>query len=254
MSSESIPGAPHRTAPSRRVVGLALGVMAAGLAGCPPATDFANGAGGVPIYQAFNFDTLRTWEFLSNAPFTEIDYRLQARQLDGVEEIGGQDVHTIEFQYDCIRNTSEEAGDCADQGLEATVAFTWRISASLGDGVLFHGHGDTTFDPPVKLADAQMLEGDTVSSSSGGIDYTATYVDRIPCPATNFWPDPDSRADCYQIQVDAEGGDSPIAGTWYVANRFMVPAFQPGGSGELDTDGETTGPPTWALVKFSEAE
>jgi len=217
-----------------------LMTVAALAAGCNDNAfkDQQGGAGGVPIFQAFNFSTVRTWTFLSDEG--SLGYRLQARQIEGSEEIGGQDVYTVEFQYDCVNNTQ---GDCADNQLEGTVATTWKLSSSLGEGVLWHQLGETTFDPPVQIAEARMLEGDTVTSESDGVTYTSEYVDLIPCPAENYWPDPESRADCYHLQVTADG-DADLVGNYYIAQRFTFAAFQQGGDSE----------PTWELLGFDEAE
>lgn len=181
-------------------------------------------ASGAPIYQAFDFDTLRTWAFISDDD--ALDYRLRARQLPDPEDVDGEDVHTIEFQYDCINDRGDGTDtSCAARELEGTQAFAWAMSSSLGEGVLVHRFSDTVFDPPVQLAEGRMLKGESVTSSSGGVDYTATYVDVLPCPAERFWPDPDNRAECYQIDLTASG-PSPIAGTYYVAARFTYPAFR----------------------------
>lgn len=217
-----------------------LAMVAAIAAGCGNSDfDDANGsARGDQIFQAFNFSTRRTWTYLSDDG--SLGYRLQARQLDGSEDVDGKDVYSIEFQYDCIQNTQ---GSCADQELEGTVATTWKFSSSLGDGVLWHAVGDTVFDEPVLLADARMLEGDTVTSEADGVSYTSTYVEQAPCPAENYWPDPDSRADCYHLSLTADG-ESPIVGEYWVTQRFMFAAYQQG-----DGDAET-----WELLGFGEIE
>lgn len=209
--------------PARLTLSLVLtGVM---VAGCDPVfTDGGSSASGSPIFQAFDFDTLRTWTFLTDDE--SVDYRLRARQLPDPEDVNGEDVHTIEFQYDCINDRGDGSGtSCAERELEATVAFSWAMSSSLGEGVLVHRFSDTVFDPPVQLAEGRMLKGASVTSSSGGVDYTSTFTDVVPCPAERFWPDPDNRAECFQIDVVASG-PSPVAGTYYAASRFTYPAFR----------------------------
>lgn len=269
--------------------------VVAGLAGCGE-RDLSSGARGVPIFQTYEFTTMRSWGFLAQqGQAAGFDYRLRGDSLscfddascvcteDGedkaslsdsekdacrgrpsVVRVDGEDVYAIRFRYNCIRDvcvtdepvdtggipdTDAEDTDASDtdadgddggsgsvggglgedscgcRGLQGQEAFTWRLSSSLANGVRFHGHGDTTFDPPVTLAAARMLRGDTVTSESGGITYTATFEEQELCPAEAYWPDENNRAECYRVKLDASG-PSPIAGTYWSTRRFLVPVFQ----------------------------
>jgi len=173
-------------------------------------------------------------------PILDVPQSLSIVTLEEIERQGFTSLGDIVNYTPGVNNTQ---GDCADNQLEGTVATTWKLSSSLGEGVLWHQLGETTFDPPVQIAEARMLEGDTVTSESDGVTYTSEYVDLIPCPAENYWPDPESRADCYHLQVTADG-DADLVGNYYIAQRFTFAAFQQGGDSE----------PTWELLGFDEAE
>lgn len=181
---------------------------------------------GDQIYKAYPFDALREWTF--QADDTTIPYRLEARQLEGFEEIGDEAVYTLEFLYACFNDTGvcEDADDNGTEDIEGEVAFTWRMSATRRAGVLFHAIDDTTFDPPVAIADGDMLVGDEVVTTSGGITYTATYEGEETCPAPGLWPEVETRPDCFKNVVDDGGVESPVGGTYWATTRVSLTAFQ----------------------------
>lgn len=213
------------------------------LIGCEPA-DLPKQ--GFPMYQLFQYDTLRTWAWASDDP--TIPYLKLGAQREETEKEEGTDIpiYAIDFTADCFNNTGVCEADTTEGGLrdyEEGILDTWKLSTEVVKGVRIHEAGGVVFDPPVKLADGMMeFKASTTPMESGGVTYTSTYDADELCPAESYWPDESTRPNCYKLVLDDGGADSAVAGSYWVVKNFGLIAF----SRDIDNGA------MWSIKEFAD--
>lgn len=208
----------------------------------PPLT----GYDGAPIYQLFQYDTIRTWTWQStdtSIPFKMIGTQREETEKEDVTDI---QIYAIDFTADCFNNGGVCEADSDGTGLrdyEEGIHDTWKLSTEVVKGVRFHEAGGVVFDPAVKAWDGTMLIKEQTSGvESGGVSYTGEYAADELCPAQSFWPDETTRPMCYKLTLDDGGADTPIAGSYWVVKGFGVIAF----SRDIDNGA------TWTISDFDD--
>lgn len=183
----------------------------------------------------FPFDGERTWEFASTD--TSLEYRLIATLDSEFEQgMGGSvSVYTVSYERKC----ANDAGSCTDGWVRDI-----RWSSNGGEGILIWGYedgsGSVAFDPPVMLADAEMLADQTVTTTTGGATWTSTFhgLDTCPVTWTSEWG-----ARCTHFDLDDGGANHAIAGEYWAITQYNVVAFQlAGDSGVWQLDYATYNP------------
>ena len=131
----------------------------------------------------------RTWLYSNNA----YNYNVFVEMLPDTEVVGGHTVHTFEYYSEADGNLN--------------LLWDTRYSADTINGVFIHGYtvysqdggGEDTedtgnpggpeetmvFDPPLQLAEDQMVPGASVVTDTAGLTWTATLQGQVECP--NDW-------------------------------------------------------------------
>lgn len=175
---------------------------------------------GDDVYKWFPFNGERIWTYQSTD--TSLTYQLRGVLSEDSRVVDERTrIYKVDFRIDC-RSADD---DCVENEL----AFSWEMSADSGKGVLFHTYDDTVYDPPVRLSRAQMVEGDSITTESGGTTFTATYNGLVECPAI-YWRN--DKPDCGEIVLDDGGAGTAIAGTYWAVTQFNVVAFKSALTGE----------------------
>lgn len=190
----------------------------------------------------FPLDGERSWIYESTN--TSLPYRIVASKDNTSEAFGDSTttrIHTITFGYECLGvsapcDVDADEDDVPD--LETETAMVWKLSSDSSKGALFHAWGDTTFDPPVKIAAASMFADEVVTTESGGITYTSTFTEQGVCDAP-FWRG-SAPEDCITFTIEASAA-SPLAGTLQTIFQFGTTSFA--------LDGETQ---PWRLVDYED--
>lgn len=206
---------------------IVAGVVCLGLVGCsgrPPST-----FDGEDTFDWFPLDGEREWSFTSTD--SAVPYRLAAYKAEeGVNtEDGLTRIYTVTFSYRCFGFVTPPCDVDIDgtegPDVDGQPAFSWEISADSAAGVQFwaftEGETRTEFDPPVKLADPVMREGEEVAGTANAVDYTSSFVGRVSCDVP-YWRDrqPD---DCFQFDLAADG--LPLPTSLRSIYQFNIVAF-----------------------------
>ena len=198
--------------------------------GCNGGSNY--GYAGYDMVDHFPLDGDRTW-YYSNGAYP---YTMEVELVGETEQVGDYQVHTLEYY-------SEANGN---------LLWSLRVSSDTIRGIGIHGYTivseegggeDTggadsgeaggpeemmTFDPPVLLAEDQMVPGASVTSETGGYSWTSTFHRQEDCP--NDWVSGENTWKCLYIQLDDGDGDETtgprIAGSYWLAPRFGMSWFQ----------------------------
>lgn len=108
----------------------------------------------------------------------------------------------------------DDADDDIEGDFDGSELLRMRMSADSVSGVLLFQFGDRSFDPPLRLANARMRVGETVTSSSSGVDLSVTYAGLDTCDAP-YWVQ--EAPNCLKLEVDDGGAGTGMAGDWYGA-------------------------------------
>lgn len=170
-------------------------------------------------------DGQRRYEYLNTDPgaaFTLVVEKVDAVEVDGVEHV----------TYAWTREDTD-----APLG-----SVTW--SSSESDGIAIHAWTDAAgveevFTPPVVVAQGRSRVGDVVTTTTGGRDFTSTYVGREDCPV----PYGVDLEDCARVSVDDGDGDE-MAGPLFAGEYWLVPTY---GIAWMHTTGYAA---TWELSDF----
>jgi len=185
---------------------------------------------GYSTHEYFAMDGNRAWEYVSDNEDTT--WKMQVDKLVPVEEADSKEIVTLEYSKQD----------------PAEYLFSVKWSADSSDGIQIHawddGSGWTDLDTAVNLSEYQMVPGDTVESSGGGYDFTATFNQVVSCP--NHWISEDNTWDCLHFTLDDGDGDPmsgpPMAGDWWLAKGWGASSFIPTGYDEawVLSDGDWT--------------
>jgi hypothetical protein len=181
-------------------------VAALALVGCvgssPP-------GGGTILWESFPYDGKRTWEYVSTDD--ALTYKLVV-EIFGPGEPGLLEttVYTLHYKQDCFGNDPS----CVTGEILRII----KWSSDPTHGVLVHGFGDLLamqdFDPPIKISADDGDRGDSWTTTTGGANWTSTYVGVEACPESMVqeWPN------CFRFDVTTDAGEGyPLAGTWWSA-------------------------------------
>lgn len=185
------------------IVALAL------LAGCngdPP------GYKGTQMSPYFPYDGERLAEYY-NADVDAVPWKLVVEKLEPTQRIGDYEVVTFEWSnYD----TGEIVG-----------SVMW--SSAEGDGIQIHGYAvgtgePTMYDPPIAVSDDDdyMLSGESITTETGGMTFTSTYVGMEDCPVQwgLEWEG------CVRMSIDDGDGDD-MAGPIFAGDYWLVQRYGP---------------------------
>lgn len=101
-------------------------------------------------------------------------------------------------------------------------------SSDSMDGVQVWGYSDivagtdVTFDPPVLMADYQMIPGDTVTTETGGFTFTSTFDGVEGCGT--YWVPGWEDETCLRMVVE-DGDDDPSTNGIFTGTFWWVPRY-----------------------------
>lgn len=182
---------------------VSLAVLA--LAGCSGGGAAYNGTS---MTEYFPFDGGRDGEFV-NADST-IGYHLLTHKVEPTELAeDGRETATFEVSKD-------------DGTLLYSVKWSVRSNEPVRIEAYSEGTADfTVYDPPIDVVDAFMITGDTIESSTAGMNFTGTYLGPEDCPV--LWGGLDW-TDCAHINLDDGDGDTTtgpkFAGDYWLVARY----------------------------------
>lgn len=183
-------------------------VIALALAACEPAEVNINGW---DMTEFFPFDGVRSWEFTSTD--TTITQRLLAT-YDGepITLDDGTRGYEVEYTLACVDPNDTE---CVETWVRT---LTW--STTQTGGVRIHRvqspDGDTTFEPAVVLAEAEMRVSATVDSGA----FSSEFVGIEPCPVV--WTDEWDQCIHLSLSGSGDGSEHVVGDYWAVGNYNTV--------------------------------
>lgn len=189
----------------------------------------------------------RTWRYSNSA----YQYNLDVEMVGETEVIGGQTVHTFEYYSAANGNLLWDTKYSADT-INGVHIYSYTVYSEDGGGQ-DTGTDDTgnpggpeesmTFDPPLQLAEDQMVPGASVVTDTGGLTWTATLQGQVECP--NDWVSGERTWKCLYVTLDDGDGDDltgpKVAGHYWLAPRYGMSWFQQSG----DTDKWVLGEAYW---------
>jgi hypothetical protein len=167
----------------------------------------------------FPLDGLRSWTYSSQDP--SIPYKVVGvLNPEGVSVEEGTDaVHTIDYTTECIGTAECTPGPFRVRNLQ--------VSSNRSKGIRLHGVEDEVagviaYDPPVVLAGATGVVGDTSTTTSGGVTFVSTFIEEVDCPVlvTDEWGD-----GCVHLTLDDGGAGTPLAGSYWLVPGYALAAF-----------------------------
>lgn len=186
---------------------------AAMLAGCQP--DDVDNFVGEPSSPYFPFDGKRTWQYISTD--LKLTYKRSAEMRSTEPDvIDNTNTYPVDYWVRCVQHDDE-----CETGIERTI--TW--SSDQIDGVRIwnwtEGNRDTVyFDPPLKIAAADMKIGQTYHTVHLGVTWTSTLVAKEECPI-RYDGGPDL---CLRFSI-TDGDDDPETGKGLVGDYWAGPGF-----------------------------
>jgi hypothetical protein len=145
-----------------------------------------------------------------------VPYKLEMEKLDQPEQIGERQVWTFEY-YE-------------DETFSLIAAVKW--SNVSGDAAYIHAWAGadgvfTPYDPPISVTadNGYMHVGDVVTTDSGGVTWTSTYVGTEDCPVQwgLDWED------CAHMKISDGGADpsaaDPATRPFFVGDYWVVPRY-----------------------------
>ena len=195
---------------------------------------------GSSLYTYLPLDGAREWSYSFDLDEETAEAYTGIQEIDALklteESVDSYTKITIEYSQD---NGVGETGT-------PLLRITWSSDAS--NGIAIHGYENlqageaaVVFDPPVLLAEPQMLKGSSLDSSSHtGGTITSNYVGIEPCP--NKWTsDLDEPWNCAYFEISSDEG-FPFDGAWWFATSWGASLFQ------ID-NGPLASEHTWSLSK-----
>ncbi len=205
---------------------------------------------GASLWDRFPLDGERTWTY--NNESADIDTQLQA-SIVGTRQSGNTQVVKIAYS---------EVSATADDGTvgEPELLFEIEWSTDSVNGIQVWGYADVvnqdsvTFDDPLTFAAPEMNAGESVTSSSNGIEITTTFEGLGDLG--NAWTT-DAWESAYLVVDDGDGdpmAGPPFAGHWWIATSWGVNQFAPSGyapnvDGFDPAAGDTPAGENWYLSK-----
>jgi len=194
----------------RQMVALALALSTVGCAG----QKFAYP--GEKLWERYPLDGQRMWEYVNEDPTVEYSLRIDKSSstlVDGkevatlthtaVDSEGGETLlHELDWSTD------------ADDGIEL---WSWTDFTADSAGVT------VDFDPPIQMAAREMNAGDSVSTTTGGGDYTSQYLGLGDCP--NNWSN--DTWECAQVELTSSVGGEPFTGVYWIAMSYGTSWMEP---------------------------
>ena len=172
---------------------------------------------GYQMDRYFPFDGQgRTWEFESTD--AAVDHRIVAT-LDtafATHEDGYTRIFSVTYDKDC----KADDGSCTDAWIRDV-----RWSSDAVEGVRIWGYetaaGTVSYDPPIVLADPEMLADEFVTTETGGVTWTATFLGNEVCPViwTSEWAD-----SCIHISLD-DGDGNPATGEYLAGDYWAITQY-----------------------------
>lgn len=171
---------------------------------------------GFEMNDYFPLDGDRSWTYSQLQE--DVTWKLRVDKVPQTVRNGSTEVVTLEYYNDDTGDLLYSV-DWSSDG--STGIQVWGYSDELsGDSV--------AYDPPVQIADRQMLTGDQTVTETDGSTFTSTFQGIEDCE--NDWR-PDWT--CAAIDVDDGDGDDtsgpPFAGQWWLATSYGASIFIPTG-------------------------
>ena len=162
---------------------------------------------GHSTHEYMALDGTRSWRYVNDGT----DYQLNVEKLES-QMVGDTEVVTLEYaEFDPYLLLG---------------SIQWSSDSS--DGIMIHGYSvegqdSLTFDPPILVADYQMVPGEVSTTETGGSIFLSTFDAVETCP--NEWVDDDW--ECLKFTITTESGVStyPFVGTWWLANAWGPSRF-----------------------------
>jgi len=147
------------------------------------------------LWNLFPFEQGRVWTYASTDP--DVPHRLVVRRADEVEDDDGIEVYTLVYDTVC-------AEPCVG---EERMRVQWSSVAS--EGVRIHsvsvdGHAQT-FVPPLRIAGAYGVTGDTWVTETGGRQWMVTLHGLEDCQI-----DDRRLGECARFTLAHDGDDEPM--------------------------------------------
>ena len=187
-----------------RILSLSPAAMLFVLGGCSgdaPTYD------GISMIDFFPFDGARDAEYVNDD--TTVGWKMLAHMVPEPEVIDNREIATFEYRKD-------------DGTLLYAVKWSVRSHQPIQIEAWADGTGEfVTFDPPIAVADSAMLTGESVTTETGGMTFTGTYVGPEDC--TVIWGGLDWE-DCAHIRLDDGDGDD-MAGPKFAGDYWFVTRY-----------------------------
>ena len=162
---------------------------------------------GISMIDFFPFDGARDAEYVNDD--TTVGWKMLAHMVPEPEVIDNREIATFEYRKD-------------DGTLLYAVKWSVRSHQPIQIEAWADGTGEfVTFDPPIAVADSAMLTGESVTTETGGMTFTGTYVGPEDC--TVIWGGLDWE-DCAHIRLDDGDGDD-MAGPKFAGDYWFVTRY-----------------------------
>ena len=179
---------------------------------------------GSSLYNYLPLDGAREWSYSLDLDESTAESFTGLQEIDALkiteENVDSYTKVTIEYSQD---NGVGEIGT-------PLMRITWSSDAS--NGIAIHGYENiqngeaaVLFEPPILLAESQMLKGTYLENTSHtGGNITSNYIGIEPCP--NKWTsDLDEPWDCAYFEITSDEG-LPFDGGWWFATSWGASLFQ----------------------------
>jgi hypothetical protein len=155
----------------------------------------------------FPFDGGRDAEYVNDD--TTVGWKMLAHMVPEPEVVDNREIATFEYRMD-------------DGTLLYAVKWSVRSHQPIQIEAWADGTGEfVTFDPPIAVADSAMLTGESVTTETGGMTFTGTYVGAEDC--TVIWGGLEWE-DCAHIRLDDGDGDD-MAGPKFAGDYWFVTRY-----------------------------
>jgi len=162
---------------------------------------------GISMLDFFPFDGARDAEYVNDD--TTVGWKMLAHMVPEPEVVDNREIATFEYRKD-------------DGTLLYAVKWSVRSHQPIQIEAWADGTGEfVTFDPPIAVADYAMLTGESVTTETGGMTFTGTYVGPEDC--TVIWGGLDWE-DCAHIRLDDGDGDD-MAGPKFAGDYWFVTRY-----------------------------
>ena len=162
---------------------------------------------GTSMTDFFPFDGGRDAEYVNDD--TTVAWHLLTHMVPETVVVDNRETATWEYRMD-------------DGTLLYAVKWSVRSNQPVQIEAWADGTGEfVTFDPPIVVANAFMLSNDSVTTETGGMTFTSTYIGPEDC--TVIWGGLEWE-DCAHIRIDDGDGDD-MAGPKFAGDYWLVTRY-----------------------------